>query len=127
MLRTLTRTLLALLLISLLGACEDPPIERSIERFGELTLLLERNKEDPDALLDKLEAFVAENKEGFAQDRADIEAIEHEERRELEARYERQLRTQLDELLNAYIEVQDRLSAHPDKLIRFQKLMGELR
>ena len=127
MLRRMLHLVFCLTFVALLGACTDPPVERTISRFETLSLLLDSNKEDPDKLLSALEGFVNENKAAFKADREEVEAIDYDQQRELEARYERALRRQLDELLNAILEAQDRLSDHPDKLLRFQKLIGQLR
>ena len=118
---------LLILTCFLLLACSDPPPERIIERFENLTSLLETNKNDPDKLLKELEGFVAEHKDDIAKDREELEALSIDEQKEYEARYEKDMRRALEEFLTVTLEVQDRLRSHPDKLIRFQKLLGQLR
>jgi hypothetical protein len=117
----------ALLCSLLLGACSDDPMGRTVARFDALVTLLDDKKEDPDALLTALDAFITDNAQGFADDRAALAAMDAESILQLSGKHEDALQDRLMELMDVTLEIQDRLRYSPDKLQRFLKLLERLR
>lgn len=123
---TLFLTLTSLMLLWTSG-CTPDPLEASTERVESLADLLEAHKAEPEVLLEKLEAFVAEEKANFAADREALEALDRESLEPLVSKHEKRLRRALERLFNVTLEIQDRLRTQPDKLIRFHRLLAQLR
>ncbi len=119
--------LLGALLALLLPACAPDPLESTIERLDRLQALLERHKDDPDALLGAMEDFIAQHQDQWQRDRAAIDKLSDDARTRLEARYERRLQQVMGRLLDNSLEVQARLAHDPVRLARFLALMDAIR
>jgi hypothetical protein len=113
-------------LLPLLVACAPDPAERIAGRIEALVELLESNKHDTDKLLEELERFVTQEEGGFAKDLEEIEAMSEEKSEALQIKHEKRLRSAVEKLMNVSVEIQDRLSSHPEKLSRFVSLMARL-
>jgi ABC-type transporter Mla subunit MlaD len=118
---------LALTLCAPLAGCRDDPMGRTVARFDALVQVMESNKEDPDALLTALDAFITQNTQGFAQDRAALLALDAESILQLSGKHEDNLQAKLMDLMDVTLEIQDRLRYQPDKLQRFLLLLERLR
>ncbi|MDX9722492.1 MAG: hypothetical protein RBU37_17230 [Myxococcota bacterium] len=118
--------LMLLSLLPLLVACAPDPAERIAGRIEALVELLESNKHDTDKLLEELERFVTQEEGGFAKDLEEIEAMSEEKSEALQIKHEKRLRSAVEKLMNVSVEIQDRLSSHPEKLSRFVSLMARL-
>jgi hypothetical protein len=116
-----------ILILTSLSACRNDPMGRTVERIDELVVLMDTHKEDPDALLKELDAFIKDNAEGFAKDREELLAMDAESLLQLSGKHEDILQARLMDLMDVTLEIQDRLRYSPDKLKQFQKLIERLR
>lgn len=120
-------TLLALvLLFALVAGCSHDPLERSIERFDALTVLLEANKSEPEKLLTEMDKFLETHNAEWSADRAELEAMDRDTQTKLEAKHEREMERAFKAFMDVSLEIQENLKDNPEALHAFVERLDKI-
>ena len=91
-----------------------------------LVILMETHKEEPEALFDALERFIADEGEAWAADKRAFDELDEESQERLVAVHADEMQEVSIQFLDLSLEIQDRLADKPEELLHFLDLLEQL-